>query len=224
MLKPILIGLPPYRQNIKFTVKARSKISEFCNNVAEEVKSQGLEYPKTIIFCRTYNDCGDLYYSLHKSLGAYFTFPPNYPDFHEFRIVEMFTHASTTDMKEKVLHSLCASDGKLRIVVGTTAFGMGIDCHDVRKIVHWGPPTSLEQYVQESGRAGRDSLPSEAIMLYCHGRHVDEDVKEYAINEEKCRRKLLFKNFLFSSNRIAVVGCKCCDICANSCLCIECSK
>ena len=136
----------------------------------------------------------------------------------------MFTRASTTDMKEKVLHSLCASDGKLRIVVGTTAFGMWIDCHDVRKIVHWGPPTSLEQYVQESGRAGRDSLPSEASMLYCHGKHVDEDVKEYAINEEKCRRELLFKIFLFSSNRIAVVGCKCCDICANSCLCIECSK
>ena len=85
MLKPILIGLPPNRQKIKFTVKARLKMSEFCNNVAEEVKSQGLEYPKTIIFCRTYHDCGDLYYSLHKSLGAYFTFPPNYPaDFHEF--------------------------------------------------------------------------------------------------------------------------------------------
>ena len=60
MLKLILIGPPPYRQNIKFTVKARLKMSEFCNNVAEEVKSQGLEYPKTIIFCRTYHDCGDL--------------------------------------------------------------------------------------------------------------------------------------------------------------------
>ena len=48
-----------------------------------------------------------------------------------FELLNLCTRASTTDMKEKLLHSLCAGDSKLRIVVGTTAFGMGIDCHDI---------------------------------------------------------------------------------------------
>ena len=223
MCKPILVGLPPYRHNIRYTVESLPKMSDFSVLVAKDVIHQGIEYPKTIIFCRTYHDCADLYHLLRKSLGVYFTFPPSFPDFHQFRVVEMFTRASSTEMKEKVLHSFCTNESRIRIVLATTAFGMGIDCHDIRKIIHWGPPSTLEQYVQESGRAGRDNLPSDACILYgSPGRHVDGSIKQYAENQEKCRRELLFKNFLFSSNLSKVPGCKCCDICSRSCKCTEC--
>ena len=135
---------------------------------------------------------------MRNSLGRAFTEPAGYPDYHCFRLLDMYTRACSDEIKAKVLESFMKTDGKLRLVIATMAFSMGVDCPDIQNVVHYGPPSNVIQYVQETGIAGRSGIPATALLLYGKlGNFVDQTVVSYGTNTSECRRDALLKNFIF---------------------------
>lgn len=140
--------------------------------------------------------------------------------------MDMFTACTERDVKQHILAAFCTPDSHLRVVLATIAFGMGLDCPSVRRVIHWCPSGDMELYLQETGRAGQDMLPAQAI-LYVGGeglviRDVDEKM-EYCAKKDSCQREMLLKHFDSSSIPRNVNKCLCCDVCERKCFCPLCS-
>jgi len=128
--------------NIKYTEETKEKMTEILNFIIEHVNDSG------IIYCHKREDC-DVVSEYLKSSG----------------ISASSYHAGMNNEQRKNALDGWIS-GIYSTIVATIAFGMGVDKQDVRYVIHYTIPKTLEDFYQETGRAGRDGKLSESIVYY----------------------------------------------------------
>lgn len=191
--------------------------------LVHELEQKQIECPKALIYVRDYQQCSEIYHLFMQSLGAKAYYPPCATKTSENRMVAMYHSGTSPSIQEVVLASLSDPNGKVRIIIATTALGMGVDIKGLHCIINYGPPSDIESYIQELGRARKDGKQSEALLMF-HGRqlhHCTPEMLEY-LKSSSCRRSKLLELFdkgTVSSHNFPREKHLCCDICELVCTC-----
>ncbi|XP_011410065.1 PREDICTED: uncharacterized protein LOC105316681 [Amphimedon queenslandica] len=181
MKNPITIIRSLEKSNIYYSVCKKDEVGVQLSYVMDELCEHRTVTDKTIIFCRTYRDCTELYLMFKRKWKDNIIEPPGYPVVTPFCLVDMFHACNSSSVKSGIIKSFL-SDSQLRVLVATVAFGMGIDCSDVRHIIHWGPPSDIESYIQETGRAGRDGRQARVVLFYSRRDLAQPYIEEDMVN------------------------------------------
>ncbi len=98
LISPAILATSLQRNNIYYSV-----VPWLAKQLSQEFDVKRVKFPKTVIFCRLYTDCSDLYMALQRQLGSRLTEPPDYPDLSEFRMAELYTKVSKPAKREDVV-------------------------------------------------------------------------------------------------------------------------
>lgn len=181
------------RPNLFYMVREKSSVAKIViDEIAEFIRNSYPNKESGIVYCFSRKECEQV----AKELRDRGIFADHY-------------HADMDATARESVHVRWSAN-KLQIIVGTVAFGMGINKPDVRFVIHHSLSKSMETYYQESGRAGRDGLPSECLLYF---RPADAprqssmvfyensglqnlyDIVHYAQSKRECRRHAFFRHF-----------------------------
>ena len=208
MKKPAVFISSFNRENIYLEVQPKRKAMETVVNCIKKHAGES-----GIIYCNSRKQVEEIAQTLDKK--GYSILP---------------YHAGLSDEIRAKNQDLFIKD-EIQIIVATIAFGMGINKPNVRYVINYDLPKSIEEYYQEIGRAGRDGLPSSALLLYSPGDiHKIRWFFQESSSPEKdelllqgmikyatsrvCRRKTLLAYFGEAYDEKSLQNC-CCDICSS---------
>lgn len=217
----------PNKTNIKYWVQEIVD-DNICRNfdwLVTLLRSRGINTPRMIIFFRQIKHISEVYEHLETSLGqdAYVNFNPRGPNDDRNRLFDMFHLKTDEVVKESICDSYQDPKGSTRVVLCSTSFSMGLDVKGVDNIIHYGPANDLDDYLQETGRAGRDlHHQCHAVLIKykrCLGsKNISNDMKEY-VKTKQCRRKTLLGPFTAGVEPSEPLHI-CCDTCSMMCRCL----
>lgn len=202
-----MVSESPNKPNICYEVVHKTSIEEDFEFAVTDLLNNNIKAQRVIVYCQSLNMCASLYEHFKYTLKDAGYFPPGAEQISDNRMFAMFHSCTDEYNKSVIMQSLSQPDGVVRIVFATMALGMGVDFRNLDFVVHYGAPKSLEDYFQESGRAGRDQQqsvsrvywkPVEAPLytdMTIHRKFELCAVREYLEDSEQCRRYMLLKYF-----------------------------
>ena len=210
------------RPNIRLSiVKCQEKNVECFSWLFQMLRERCINCPKIIIYCRTQKLVGWLYeqFLLELKLDMFLNQKKSYKN----AFVGMFHSSTDPAIKNHIIESITSDGGALRVVICTSALGCGVNCHNVKFVLHFGLPFSLVEYCQQIGRAGRSGEPNCHAVLYKYpqgGKDILKEMKLYA-STSSCLRISLFAPFNLDSNSVNSIKPAhiCCSFCSSLCDC-----
>ncbi|XP_056110896.1 ATP-dependent DNA helicase RecQ-like [Rhinichthys klamathensis goyatoka] len=220
MVKATQVTVSPNRSNIRLGLKHVPSHDLDCMDwVVTEVREKRLLMLPIIIYCRSLKAVGRVFCRLKAKLeeDAWVNRDPEHKA--ENMLIGMFHSKTLPQYKQRVLASF-TGEGSCRVVVATTALGMGLNFPNISHVVMYGAPEDVEDIVQQVGRAGRNSLPSHAVLYDIQASpRVDKTVKALIhAGTQGCFRKALFSHFEEHTTSLEL-GHLCCTYCHSMCSC-----
>ncbi|HEX6998568.1 MAG TPA: RecQ family ATP-dependent DNA helicase [Gammaproteobacteria bacterium] len=167
MREPALVVAPPHRKNLRFAVRIAQGGAKLAaaGRLLRRLRRPG------IVYCATTVDVDRVFGALDRA-----------------RIPAHRYHGKMRKADRAAAQERFMRPAKRTVMVATSAFGMGIDKPNIRYVLHYQAPSSLEQYVQESGRGGRDGRACSCVLLF---DPADLEVQRYLLAESRPRQDQL---------------------------------
>ena len=218
MVTPLVVDLSPNKDNIYFGFELIEVEAEALNRlkwVATMVERERQETPQTIIFCKTFNDIANIIsYLLMNLRGSVFVEQEG----DKVPLIGVY-HAKSWDTQKSRTEKDFKENGTQRVVVATCALGMGVNFPNVQYVIHYGPPQTVTEIIQQAGRAGRTDQQAYSFV-YTTKRQLslcDKEVKDL-VKSENCMRETLYGHFQESVSS-KEPGHDCCSLCRKKCQC-----